>query len=1271
MNFAPFRFCAFLAALLPGAVPLYAEAAGETKLFDNLQTLGTSLNVDDQGQQSLSGTEGPKGLAAADFDGDGFTDLVAANHDGTLAVLFAKEGGGFEPALYLRAGSPRGLRDVITADTNGDGTPDIAAAHPFDGKIYIFHSTGRGSRTGQPFEEVMAVTTWTGARGLAAGDFNGDGKMDLAAGGAGDGVRELRGDGAGVFTAQAPVTGIVPGPAVFVDGGLGSARPVFAMQAWRAAGESRDRLAVTYAGAARVWLLESAGDDAPLAVKTVVPLMRKESVYDLTLGYITAEARATGEPDLITAATWSGEIYIRRHQGTGATAPYTLHPQVRLPVAGGPRALSLADVNGDGWTDLFAVSRSGNTVSVFLNENGVLRLHARAPAGDSPRDVTSLDVNGDGKPDAAVINLDSRDVTLHPVDPLSGRFLQSPLAQWIPGGAACLKIADMDADLRDELLLLNGATGELSLCRLGENQQWLTPARYQMGARPQTLLTPDINGDGKPDLLCASLGNWMTPPALIWRLQQTSGTFGPAESMPAPARGLPPFKAIVAEDFDGDGRMDIAAAAHTARQLYLFQGTAGGFALRAAVDVPLVIHALTAGDIDGDGDKDLAGTDDFGGLTVVENSGSWFTGAVNGVHTFESSGRPGAYAVTITARSGATGRNFIVLAREAVTVWSGNGTVPSGQKTDTLPPTLGAVTADWDGDGAPDWMALSPSVTTAAFYPGSQIADGQWWKAPPAKFMVPSSRMLAAGDLDGDGRPDLAGAGEYLWVALSGTPAPPPVSLALDPPPPGTGGVVINEILTTHDRFIPPGAGASVDCVEIYNGSAETVDLTEWRLRLIKPESAGQEAIPDFLFPPHSLAPGERQIIYCTERSGLWQAPFKLPSEGATLRLFDAGEVLRDEVACPLLFEDVSFARLSDGSPHFVYSPLPGIGSPNGDQGNVEPRVSLMEMDPVLLAEGRWRFLARGWDDNGICSLTLHWKRLGTPLTGVVRLYDDGRHGDGAASDGVFAGEIPEIIPAGTALEFYLTGVDRNWQRATEPESPEFTPAGQPVQNYSLNVLPPADGWEIAEVVSRNHSGLLDDSGISHDWLELRYTAQEPPLEQGFVLSEKLFGFKQDELYDLSRLGKSALPGAMHVVFLTGMQDSGANPNYAPFAVNGEGDRVYLFRRSPAGVTELVDWLAVPALPPDIAWARLGVRGPFFKLPPTPLQANAPPEGTLFFTGPDGRSGDVVFAFSGPGTGETSSGLQAWTVILPAPAAPLFERMWREPPADRNFFRVR
>ena len=70
------------------------------QLFENLEAFGNRLDVGDPDESSQwqRGNEGPKGIAAADLDGDGSMDLAASNLDGTVTV-YLNDGAGsfFEP----------------------------------------------------------------------------------------------------------------------------------------------------------------------------------------------------------------------------------------------------------------------------------------------------------------------------------------------------------------------------------------------------------------------------------------------------------------------------------------------------------------------------------------------------------------------------------------------------------------------------------------------------------------------------------------------------------------------------------------------------------------------------------------------------------------------------------------------------------------------------------------------------------------------------------------------------------------------------------------------------------------------------------------------------------------------------------------------------------------------------------------------------------------------------------------------------------------------
>jgi hypothetical protein len=111
-------------------------------------------------------------LQVADFNNDGFPDLLSAN--GTLAITLANSdtpGDFLIPAQNLGSGS-----FPVVGDFNGDGLPDIAYWSGGN-QITVLLSTA-----GQPgtFQLPVTYLVGNGVSGLAVGDFNGDGLPDLA-----------------------------------------------------------------------------------------------------------------------------------------------------------------------------------------------------------------------------------------------------------------------------------------------------------------------------------------------------------------------------------------------------------------------------------------------------------------------------------------------------------------------------------------------------------------------------------------------------------------------------------------------------------------------------------------------------------------------------------------------------------------------------------------------------------------------------------------------------------------------------------------------------------------------------------------------------------------------------------------------------------------------------------------------------------------------------------------------------------------------------------
>jgi hypothetical protein len=142
-----------------------------------------------QSAQSLNVGNRPVGLTAADFNGDRKPDLVLTNAlDNTVSVLLGNGDGTFRITQYPTGGIYPS--SVVVGDFNGDGKADLAD----NGGVLL----GNGNGTFQ-----SASGTYFGfgdAESLAIADFNGDGKPDVAAADAGDNYVDLMmGDGAGGF----------------------------------------------------------------------------------------------------------------------------------------------------------------------------------------------------------------------------------------------------------------------------------------------------------------------------------------------------------------------------------------------------------------------------------------------------------------------------------------------------------------------------------------------------------------------------------------------------------------------------------------------------------------------------------------------------------------------------------------------------------------------------------------------------------------------------------------------------------------------------------------------------------------------------------------------------------------------------------------------------------------------------------------------------------------------------------------------------------------
>jgi len=135
----------------------------------------------------------PTAIQSADFDHDGFTDLVTSNISAnSLSVLLGNGDGSFQTPVSVRV--CKEPRNLAVIDFNKDGHEDLAIACSGSNQVAIF--TGQGDGTFSKLAQYLVNRTPVS---IASGDFNNDKQIDLAVALRNDKVQLLFGLGTGKF----------------------------------------------------------------------------------------------------------------------------------------------------------------------------------------------------------------------------------------------------------------------------------------------------------------------------------------------------------------------------------------------------------------------------------------------------------------------------------------------------------------------------------------------------------------------------------------------------------------------------------------------------------------------------------------------------------------------------------------------------------------------------------------------------------------------------------------------------------------------------------------------------------------------------------------------------------------------------------------------------------------------------------------------------------------------------------------------------------------
>jgi hypothetical protein len=459
-------------------------------------------------------TSEPACVQAADLDADGDLDLVSANAGGNdLTIFYRVSPEAREPSAWrpVRVPVPGGKPAwVTTADLDGDGRLDLTSANVDGDNLSVFFRAGGGRFTAQPDETLGDSTTLSGPVSVVAADLDGDGDLDLAA-------ANQAGNDLAIFLQTSPRTFTLGSPL----GDAGSPLGPVSVRAGDLDGDGDlDLVSANQAGDnLTIFFQSDGGDFSP----TASVILGDAQTTPSPAAVKAADLDGDGDLDLAVASLLEERLTLFFQAGPGEFAPAEFTPRG----GAGPVDIAVGDLDGDGDLDLVAANRGERNLSTFLQtEPGTFVFSSDAalehpPTRGLPNAVEAADLDGDGDLDLVAANsLFENNLTI---------FFQTSPGAFIhdPGGP--LATADQTSDVA----------------------------------------VADLDGDGDPDLVAANqLGD-----NLMLFFQTAPGGFPsrPDLTLGGPGSTRRPGE-VAAVDLDGDGDVDLISANQAGDNLTIFYG---------------------------------------------------------------------------------------------------------------------------------------------------------------------------------------------------------------------------------------------------------------------------------------------------------------------------------------------------------------------------------------------------------------------------------------------------------------------------------------------------------------------------------------------------------------------------------------------------------------------------------------------------------------------------------------------------------------------------
>ena len=355
--------------------------------------------------------QGPISIADGDFNGDGKLDIVVANYKSNTVSIFLNTTvpdsavPSFSSKTDLATGeSPM---SVSIGDFNDDGKPDIAVANYNSNTVSLFLNMTRPGALTPSFSPKIDFPTGERPISVSIGDFNGDGKPDLA-------VVNYKSSTVSIFLNTTAQGAAAPTFSTKIDLAT-DVRPVsISIGDLNVDGKPDIAVANYRSNTVSIFLNTTALDAKIPSFSTRTNFLTGERPASVSIGDLNGDAK----PDIVVGNHGSNSVSVLLNTTSqGAMIP-SFAPKTDFMTGTNPQFVCIADLNGDGMLDLAVANYNSSTISVLLNTTAraattpVFSTKKDFITGIAPSSISVCNLTKSGGSDLSVANYGSNTMSV-------------------------------------------------------------------------------------------------------------------------------------------------------------------------------------------------------------------------------------------------------------------------------------------------------------------------------------------------------------------------------------------------------------------------------------------------------------------------------------------------------------------------------------------------------------------------------------------------------------------------------------------------------------------------------------------------------------------------------------------------------------------------------------------------------------------------------------------------------------------------------------------